>query len=179
MWWPLILTTQGPLASGNEQRVEHSQLAKGSGINTTPCFYSGFRFKDFIAKMSIARKEARETLYWLRLANALEVSKGHELNWEINEAGELRAMIVAAIKTAQANLARRSSPKPFPNPSALSSKPSHWPTLNVTDATFLSHMIVILPPASVMSVNAQVSCSTENGSAARVIGARTTSLSGV
>jgi four helix bundle protein len=61
--------------------------------------------------MSIARKEARETLYWLRLAKATGVSK-QDMAWEINEAGELRAMIVAAIKTAQANLQRRPISQP-------------------------------------------------------------------
>jgi four helix bundle protein len=62
--------------------------------------------KDFIAKMCIARKEARETLYWLRLAAATGLSRQQELEWAIKEAGELRAMIVAAVKTAQSNTGR-------------------------------------------------------------------------
>jgi four helix bundle protein len=56
--------------------------------------------------MCIARKEARETLYWLRLAQATDPSSENDLAWEINEAGELRAMIVAAVRTAQANSKR-------------------------------------------------------------------------
>jgi len=51
-------------------------------------------------------KEARETIYWLRLAKATVLSRKDDLNWEITEAGELRAMIVAAVKTAQSNSAR-------------------------------------------------------------------------
>lgn len=59
--------------------------------------------RDYIAKMSIARKEARETLYWLRLAKSTGLAEQVNVDWEVNEASELRAMIVAAIKTAQSN----------------------------------------------------------------------------
>ena len=55
----------------------------------------------------------------------------------------------------------------------------YMPTLNGTEATTLSHMIVSWPPASLMSVKSHVSCSIDNGSVASVIGARTTSLSAV
>jgi len=56
---------------------------------------------DFIAKLAVSRKESRETLYWLRLAIRSDVVTADEVKWELTEAGELRAMIVAAIKTAQ------------------------------------------------------------------------------
>ena len=59
--------------------------------------------RDFIAKMAISRKEARETIYWLRVAVKADVVSSDEVAWEVQEAGELRAMIVAAIKTAQSN----------------------------------------------------------------------------
>jgi four helix bundle protein len=58
---------------------------------------------DFIAKMAISRKESREARYWLRVAVRLGKVKKEEIEWELNEAGELRAMIVAAIKTAQSS----------------------------------------------------------------------------
>jgi four helix bundle protein len=62
--------------------------------------------------MSIARKEARETLYWLRLAKSSAVADQIDVSWEVNEAGELRAMIVAAIRTAQSNQQRSSRSSP-------------------------------------------------------------------
>jgi four helix bundle protein len=65
---------------------------------------------DFVAKMSVSRKESRETLYWLRVAVAGELVSRAEVEWELNEAGELRAMIVAAIKTAQSNPSRGAKP---------------------------------------------------------------------
>jgi len=61
---------------------------------------------DFIAKLAVSRKESRETLYWLRLAIRSDVVTAGEVKWEVTEAGELRAMIVAAIKTAQRSSSR-------------------------------------------------------------------------
>jgi four helix bundle protein len=61
---------------------------------------------DFIAKLSISRKEARETGYWLRVAIRVEAASSKEVEWELREAGELRAMIVAAIRTARKSASR-------------------------------------------------------------------------
>jgi len=61
---------------------------------------------DYIAKMSVSRKESRETLYWLRIATRVEVVTPDEIKWELNEASELRAMIISAIKTAQSSASR-------------------------------------------------------------------------
>ena len=61
---------------------------------------------DFIAKMAISRKESRESRYWLRVAVKLGKVTTDEVAWELKEAGELRAMIVAAIKTAQSSPSR-------------------------------------------------------------------------
>jgi four helix bundle protein len=48
---------------------------------------------DFIARLSISRKEARETSYWLRLAVQNEIVRPDEITWELNEARQLLAMI--------------------------------------------------------------------------------------
>lgn len=56
---------------------------------------------DYIAKMSVSRKESRETRYWLRLALRAGVVKQDEVAWELDEVRQLRAMIIAAIKTAR------------------------------------------------------------------------------
>jgi four helix bundle protein len=61
---------------------------------------------DFIVKLSVSRKEGRETRYWLRVAVRVEAAKASEVEWELREAGELRAMIVAAIKTARTSSSR-------------------------------------------------------------------------
>jgi four helix bundle protein len=64
---------------------------------------------DFIAKMNISRKEARETCYWLRLAIRTKRVSAQEVEWERREATELRMMIVAAIRTARSS-PRRGNP---------------------------------------------------------------------
>jgi four helix bundle protein len=56
--------------------------------------------------MAISRKESREARYWLRIAVRAEVVTADEIKWELNEAGELRAMIISAIRTAQSSASR-------------------------------------------------------------------------
>jgi four helix bundle protein len=61
---------------------------------------------DYIAKMSIANKEARESNFWLRLAIATSSVQENEVGWEIGESNELRYMIRAAIRTARSSASR-------------------------------------------------------------------------
>lgn len=56
---------------------------------------------DFIAKMSIARKEARETHYWLRLLKESEIVPESELSEIITEADEIIRILTAIVKTSQ------------------------------------------------------------------------------
>jgi len=62
--------------------------------------------KPRIAKLAISRKESRESLYWLRLALRVEVVKPEEVKWELEQATQLRAMIISAIKTARSSRSR-------------------------------------------------------------------------
>lgn len=48
---------------------------------------------DFVSKLSIAYKEARETLYWIRLLNATEYLSNEKANSLINDAEELCRII--------------------------------------------------------------------------------------
>lgn len=57
---------------------------------------------DFIAKMSIARKEARETHYWLRLLEESEIVPESQLSEIVQEADEIIRILTAIVKTAQA-----------------------------------------------------------------------------
>ena len=65
---------------------------------------------DFVAKLSISRKEARETVWWLRVALRISVVTADEVEWELGEANQLRAMIIGAIRTARASSSRGSAP---------------------------------------------------------------------
>lgn len=56
---------------------------------------------DFIAKMSIARKEARETHYWLRLLKKSEIVPESQLSEIVQEADEIIRILTAIVKTSQ------------------------------------------------------------------------------
>ncbi len=56
---------------------------------------------DFIAKYSIARKEARETHYWLRLLAASDVLPENRLAKLTDEANQLIAILTTIIKKAK------------------------------------------------------------------------------
>lgn len=58
---------------------------------------------DFISKLKIALKEARETRYWLRLLVATELVKEKRLIPLIDEANELMNIIGAIIVKTQKN----------------------------------------------------------------------------
>jgi len=57
--------------------------------------------KDFINKMSIALKEARESHYWLRLIRDTRLSNQGALNQLINACGELIRILTSIVKTSQ------------------------------------------------------------------------------
>ena len=61
---------------------------------------------DFIAKMSIARKEAREAVFWLRVSIHCGVVNASEVAWELDEAKQLLAMTRAAVRTARSSPTR-------------------------------------------------------------------------
>ena len=62
----------------------------------------GYSKKDFAAKMSIASKEARETLYWIKL---LEASNFIEFDFSNikNECESLIRILTSIVKTCQTN----------------------------------------------------------------------------
>ena len=99
------LWNQGPAA----RRVASELIRCGTSIGANAEEAQDGQTKpDYIAKMSVSRKESRETLYWLRLALRSKVVREEEIAWELKEASEIRRMIVAAIMTAQSNTSRRS-----------------------------------------------------------------------
>ena len=56
---------------------------------------------DFISKYMIARKEARETRYWLRLLQSSELLNDADLGTLIAEASELISILTAILKKTQ------------------------------------------------------------------------------
>jgi four helix bundle protein len=62
---------------------------------------AGFSRRDFIAKMSIASKEARETHYWLRLIQDSKILSQSMVSPMLNDADELLRILTAIVKTSQ------------------------------------------------------------------------------
>lgn len=79
------------------------------GANTEEA-QAGQSKADFIAKMSIARKEARETHYWLRLLKESQIVPESQLIEIIQEADEIIRILTAIVKTSQT---RQSNEKQF------------------------------------------------------------------
>ncbi|MFH0734322.1 MAG: four helix bundle protein [bacterium] len=86
----------------NKEFVISNQLLKSAtsiGANINEATAAASR-KDFVNKMVIASKEARETKYWLELLN---YAKFYETDYFIflNDVNELIKLLTAIIKTSQ------------------------------------------------------------------------------
>ena len=65
--------------------------------------HGGHSKPDFIAKMSMATKEARETHYWLRLLAAAELLPASELAAITDESSQLIAILTTIVKRSREN----------------------------------------------------------------------------
>jgi four helix bundle protein len=61
---------------------------------------------DFITKVCIAQKEAREAKYWPRLLHARELLRDENLASDIQEADEIIAILTAIVKRARESPSR-------------------------------------------------------------------------
>ena len=82
------------------RQLLRSATSIGANVNEAS---AGQTKKDFITKMAIASKEARETSYWLKLLND---SKWYTVDLEANlsEADQLVRILTKIVKTSQENL---------------------------------------------------------------------------
>lgn len=89
----------------NKEFVLSKQFLRSStSIGANICeALAGQSKKDFIAKMSISSKEARETLYWIELIEYSNFIIYDNTSLK-NNCLELISMLTAIIKTAQKNL---------------------------------------------------------------------------
>jgi len=88
--------------SSNREYVLSKQILKSGtsiGANVEEAT-AGISKRDFVAKMSIASKEARETRYWLRLLEKSQVVI-YEYQILIKEAEEIINILTAIVKTSQ------------------------------------------------------------------------------
>lgn len=68
--------------------------------------HAGQSKKDFVAKTAIARKESRETVFWLRLILATDMRCRSLVPPLLDEAKQIRSIIAAIKKNAERNPGR-------------------------------------------------------------------------
>ena len=62
---------------------------------------AGISRADFIAKMSIASKEARESHYWLRILRDSKIVASKEIDSMIEDSEEILRLLTSIVKTSQ------------------------------------------------------------------------------
>lgn len=90
---------------GSVSRILSTQLLKSGtsvGANVEEA-QAGHSKADFTAKMSIARKEARETNYWLRLLKDSQIVQSADLDILLEESDQLVRILTSIVKSAQKN----------------------------------------------------------------------------
>jgi four helix bundle protein len=83
-------------------QILRSGTAIGSNVEEA---LAGVSRADFISKMSIASKEARETHYWLRLLRDSKIVPESRITPLENECWELIRILTAIVKTSQTGAA--------------------------------------------------------------------------
>ena len=91
------------LREGREYVLSKQLLRSGTsiGANVEEAL-AGQSRKDFIAKMAVASKEARETRYWLALLQESRLAK-IELNPALRNVDELIRILTSIVKTTAEN----------------------------------------------------------------------------
>ena len=94
------------LLNSHSEYVLSKQLLKSGtsiGANAEEAI-GGFSKKDFIAKLSISYKEARETHYWLRLLRDADIIESDMSNTYIDDCDEILRIIYSIIKSSRQSL---------------------------------------------------------------------------
>jgi four helix bundle protein len=100
-----IITLARWLKDQKEFEIAGQILRSGTaiGANVEEAL-AGISCADFVAKMSIASKEARETHYWLRLLRDSKIDPESRITPLENESLELIRILTAIVKTSQASV---------------------------------------------------------------------------
>lgn len=99
-----IITLAKWLRDQKEFEIARQILRSGTSIGSNvEEALAGISRADFIAKMSIASKETRETHYWLRLLRDSKVVPESRIKLLEIESLELIRILTAIVKTSQTN----------------------------------------------------------------------------
>ena len=95
-----FLSEKPGVARTLSQQIIRSGTSIGANIEEAQ---GGQSRADFLAKIFIALKEARETLYWLKLLIAAGVVETAKLNELTLEANEIVAILTSIVKSTREN----------------------------------------------------------------------------
>jgi len=99
-----IISLYKKLIEDKEYVISKQLLRSGTSIGANiEEANAGFSKKDFVYKMSIASKEARETRYWLKLLSKSELSR-IDVSEELESIEELIRLLTSIVKTTQMRL---------------------------------------------------------------------------
>jgi len=101
-----IVKTYQSFTDKNKEYVLSKQLLRSGtsiGANVSEAVH-GQSNKDFVSKLSIARKEANETLYWINLLNETSYLNGKQSEKLMQDCEELLRILTAIIKTSQSKM---------------------------------------------------------------------------
>jgi four helix bundle protein len=92
------------LESHREFVVSKQLLRSGTSIGANVEEAAGAESRrDFLHKMNIALKEARETHYWLRLLDESDLCAEIDVTTELGKANDLVRLLTAIVKTTREN----------------------------------------------------------------------------
>ena len=99
-----VITLARSLRERKEYELASQVLRAGTsiGANVEEAL-AGVSRPDFIAKMGIASKEARETRYWLWLLHDSKIVPSDRIDTLIQEAEEICRILTAIVKTSRHN----------------------------------------------------------------------------
>lgn len=101
-----IITLYKKLSYENEYIISKQLLRSGTSIGANiEEALAGQSKRDFISKMSISSKEARETKYWLRLLKESDLTNIDVTNL-LSDIHELIRLLTAIVKTSQQSLTK-------------------------------------------------------------------------
>lgn len=99
-----IIKLYKQMIAQNEYILSKQLLRSGTSIGANiEEATAGISKKDFIAKMSISSKEARETKYWLKLIDKSDLVE-IDVKEELKQVEDLINILTSIVKTSQQNI---------------------------------------------------------------------------
>ena len=97
-----IIRLYKKLQANREYVISKQVLRSGTsvGANVEEAVAASSR-RDFLHKMTISSKEARETVYWLRLLDSSDLVTDVDVQLQLDQADELVRLLTAIVKTTK------------------------------------------------------------------------------